>query len=563
MRNVSSLRDRLLTGTSLVPCHATLSLQIVLLAAIVAFSPGMADADTLPLLAQQQQGEQAEVAVPTREEADLVLDLAGAVEVALDRSFAIYQLQQNHLQFAYSLESVRRSLRTNVRLTSSGLPNISQRIIPQLIGVPPELSYLRSNTMAANLQLLATQPLITDGLVYFSAGMNGNQGIQDLPNDLQSKNRSIQPFAVLGFNQPLFQYNQIKGDLRENELSFEQIRLRYTEDEVIQINRVTRDFYSLFQQQRQVEIQAENYRQAGINLATGRRQYQSARSNEVGVLTLRVEQSRSLSDLESAKTELERRRYVFNRAMGLPIETVVWVESALEYEPIAVDQALALERARQNRSDVRQAEIQLERDELQLRETSSFGKPDLELSASYALTGNSNLGALGYGDSWADHLSTSLDADNRSPFTNIQMTLSLPIFDWGYNASRVQRQIAVIQEQERRIAEIEADLAVTVINSIRAVEGAMRQMEILEEQLQIAQTSYTISQQQYGRGNITLTELLRAQDDWNTTQDRHLQAMIDYEMAKADLKEITMWDWETNQPVMQQTTPPVPFGKNG
>ncbi|MFC1559298.1 TolC family protein, partial [Gemmatimonadota bacterium] len=102
-----------------------------------------------------------------------------------------------------------------------------------------------------------------------------------------------------------------------------------------------------------------------------------------------------------------------------------------------------------------------------------------------------------------------------------------------------------------------------VINAVRAVEGAMRQMEILEEQLQIAQTSYTISQQQYGRGNITLTELLRAQDDWNSAQNSHLQALIDYETAKATLKENTMWDWETNQPVLQQTTPPVPFGKNG
>ncbi len=541
----------------------TLSLQIALLAAIVAFSPRIADADTLPVLAQQQQGEQVEVAVPTREEADLVLDLAGAVEVALDRSFAIYQLQQNHLQFAYQLETIRRSLRTNIRLTSNGLPNIRQQIDARLIGVPPELNYLQRNTIGADLALIAYQPLITDGRITFATGMVGNQGVQDLPNDMQSKSRSMTPYAQIGFRQPLFQYNQIKGDLRENELSFEQIRLRFTEDEVIQINRVTRNFYDLFQQQRQVEIQAENYRQSGINLATGRRQYQSARSNEVGVLTLRVEQSRSLSDLESAKTELERRRYVFNRAMGLPIETVVWVESALEYEPIAVDQTLALERARQNRSDVRQAEIQLERDELQLKQTRSYGKPDLELSASYALTGNSNLGALGYDDSWADHLSASLASDNRSPFTNLQMTLSLPIFDSGLNASRVQRQLAIVQEQERRIAEVDADLAVNVINSVRAVEGAMRQMEILEEQLQIAQTSYRISQQQYGRGNITLTELLRAQDDWNTTQNRHLQSMIDYEMAKADLKEITMWDWETNQPVIQQTTPPVPFGKNG
>jgi len=554
VRNVSSLHDRL-------PGEAVRFLLPALLAIVVAGTPVTAEASATPSPFQQQ--EEAAVAVPTRDEADLVLDLPGAIDIALDRSFAIFQLQQNHLQTAYFLESARRSLRTSINLNSTGLPTINQRINAQLIGVPPELTYLRNNSTSADLSIQAIQPLITDGTVWFALSMSGYHGVQDLPNDLQSKNRSVQPYAAVGFNQPLFQYNSIKGNLRENELSFESEGLRYTENELIQINLVSQYFYSLFQQQRQVEIQSERLQQAELNLATGRRQYQSARSNEVGVLTLRVERSRSLSDLEAARVELERRRYVFNRAMGLPIETVVWVESSLEYEPIEVDVDLALERAMENRSDMRQEEIRLERNELTLQQTRSAGRPNLALNGSYALTGNSNLGGLGSGDSWGKHLNEALNADNRSPFTNIQMTLSVPIFDSGLNASRVQRQMAVIREQERRITEIEADLAVTVINTVRAMEGAMQQLVILGEQMQIAQTSYRISQQQYERGNITLTELLRAQDDWNNTRNSHLQALINFEMAKADLKEITMWDWETDQPVRQRTNPPVPFGENG
>ncbi len=555
MRNVSSLQDRF-------PGGAVRFLPLALLVTVVAGIPSTADAAARLSLFQQQE-EQAEVVVPTREEADLIIGLPGAIDIALDRSFGIFVLQQRHLQTAYYLESARRSLRTSVSLRSNGLPTIDQRINADLIGVPPELVYMRNNSISADLSLQAIQPLITDGTVWVALQMSGYQGIRDLPNDLQSKNRSMQPYAAIGFNQPLFQYNQIKGNLRENEISFESERLRYTENELNQINQVSQDFYNLFQQQRQVEIQAERLQQAELNLATGRRQYQSARSNEVGVLTLRVERTRSLSNLELEKVELERRRYVFNRAMGLPIETIVWVESTLEYEPIEVDVDLALERARENRSDVHQEEIQLERNELTLKQTRSTGRPNLALNGSFALTGNSTLGGLGYTDSWGKHLTEALDADNRTPFTNIQMTLSVPIFDSGLNASRVQRQVAVIQEQERRIAEIEADLAVTVINTVRAVEGAMQQLVILGELMQIAQTSYRISQQQYGRGNITLTELLRAQDDWNTTQTSHLQALINYEIAKADLKEITMWDWVTNQPVRQRTNPPVPFGENG
>lgn len=89
----------------------------------------------------------------------------------------------------------------------------------------------------------------------------------------------------------------------------------------------------------------------------------------------------------------------------------------------------------------------------------------------------------------------------------------------------------------------------------------MRLMEILEENLQIARISYQISQQQYERGEINLNDLMQAQGQRRTTERNHLQAWITFEMAKADLKEITLWDWETNQAVSQRTTPPTPFEK--
>ena len=33
--------------------------------------------------------------------------------------------------------------------------------------------------------------------------------------------------------------------------------------------------------------------------------------------------------------------------------------------------------------------------------------------------------------------------------------------------------------------------------------------------------------------------------------------------AKADLKEITLWDWETDQPVTRRTTPATSFIRRG
>ena len=98
-----------------------------------------------------------------------------------------------------------------------------------------------------------------------------------------------------------------------------------------------------------------------------------------------------------------------------------------------------------------------------------------------------------------------------------------------------------------------------VTDRVRAVESAMRRFAIQEANVQVAETSYGFTQRRFDRGEITFTELAQAQDQLSRTRTLHLNALITYEMAKADLKEITLWDWETNQPATQRTQPPQPF----
>jgi outer membrane protein TolC len=104
-----------------------------------------------------------------------------------------------------------------------------------------------------------------------------------------------------------------------------------------------------------------------------------------------------------------------------------------------------------------------------------------------------------------------------------------------------------------------------VTDRVRAVETAMRRLQIQEENVQVAQTSFDFAVRRFDRGELTTTELARAQDQLSQTRINYLNAWISFEMAKADLKEITLWDWETNQPAVRRTTPPEPFGwrRNG
>ncbi len=501
----------------------------------------------------------------TRDQADLVLTLDQAVDLSLERSFTVYNLGQQYLQTNYLVENARRQLRTRINFDST-LPGITQMITPDLISDGmggQELIFLRDSQSWVYSEINIVQPLITNGWLQLSTGLVGFDVFRELPN-MNVESRSVQPSVGVQFNQPLFQYNQVRGTLRSASLSFESLDLRYTEDELRTINDVSQQYYNLYAQQEAVRLADERYRQSERNYQSGQRRLEAGLLAETDVMQLSVTRMNDLDALETAMNQLEQAQFAFNRMVGLPLDQQVWAEARQEYEPIAVDLERALELAFQNRSDLRRSEISREQLDLTLRQTRSDGRPDLQLNIGYDLTGNSSLTALPT-QSWYTHLQESLDPENRSPNTNISMTLSIPLFDWGRNRSMVERIRSQIQVAERQIEETEQELIRTVTDRVRAVETAMRRLQIQEENVQVAQTSFDFAVRRFDRGEMTTTELARAQDQLSQTLNNRLNAWISFEMAKADLKEITLWDWETNTSAQRRTAPPEPFGwrRNG
>jgi outer membrane protein len=536
----------------------TTALLAILLGAVVLPAATRAQVTQTPPTTQVQAIPQTSVDIFNREDAEQVLNLVETIQLALDQSFSVYQLKQNFLRSSYSLEAAQRALKTQVTFDGT-LPSIRQGINASLLGTPPQLYYLRNGQTNASASFNIIQQLITNGRITLTTSMSANDNFNELPSGARSEARSFQPSVGIRYTQPLFQYNDIKGTLRTAELSFEQLQRSYTQDELQRINTMTNQFYQLFRQQRTLELRANSFQQSEMNYQTGLRKFNAGLIAEVDMLRLEVRRGQDLDGLESAKNSHQQQQFAFNRLVGLPLETRIWVDASLDFRPITVDQVRALELAFANRSDVRSAQIALEQSEMSLESTISQGRPDLQMSLAYDLRGNSTLGGYGPNDPWGDHLKGGLDPDNRSPNTNISLTLSIPLFDWGRNAANVQRQIAQMRTQERQIEEASENLRRDVINRVNAVSSAMRRLDVLQKSVTVAQTSYDISQKRSERGEITLTDLLQAQNELDTAQNSYLDALIDFETAKASLKEITLWDWETNQPAQQRTTPPRPF----
>jgi outer membrane protein TolC len=102
----------------------------------------------------------------------------------------------------------------------------------------------------------------------------------------------------------------------------------------------------------------------------------------------------------------------------------------------------------------------------------------------------------------------------------------------------VLRSTEIDQEQERRQVIQEIRAVITRLNESRG------RLEELKQTQQVAQRSFEISQARFDNGDITGQELAQDRDRLTDARQNYLTAFIDYQLAVADLKRNTLYDWE-------------------
>lgn len=496
---------------------------------------------------------------------EVIVTLPEAIRQALDRSFDLFEYRQRYLEAAFGLEETRRGLGFRVDL-SGVVPGRSQEIALDALQVEQgagfTVSYFDQATTRLRTSLNVVKPLPTDGTIAIRGRISGvdyrSTPIGDpVLGDEPAVLRLIHPRIGIEYTQPFFQFNRTKARLRKAELRFEGMQLGLTEEELRQVSGITRQYYELMQRQELLRIAEELYRQSGENADIGKRKFAAGLIPEVERLALEITRSSSEARLEAARADLERERLRFNRLVGLPLQTrvAVAVDTALHVVEVDAERAVAL--ARQNRSERRRAEIDVERTRLELDRIDSLGRPSLALSVSYELAGISTKTA-GPLASWSDHLTAAFDPESLFPFSNVELALRVPLFDRGRHSSAVQRQRAKVKVAERRAEEVEEILEKTVRGLVGLIHSAGRRAGVHSRNRLLAREYYAISRTLFEEGEITSTELLLALQQRIETETRFLDALVALESAKAALRELTLWDWERNLPVKLITTPPVP-----
>ena len=484
----------------------------------------------------------------------LVLTIDEAIDIALDKSYNIKNLEQFVIGAERNLWAAKAGYRT--RITGNiYTPAYDEgfTLVEQVEGNPVAKQF-GSFQMRGTLDIIQPMPWIPFGggdLTFRSEAyqLNSWTPSRTIP-DLDIKSNKFFTSLSLIVNKPLFTINEVALELESAELNYERQSRRFKRMELDLVYEVTNSFYLLYRLSQQHEINIEKVRRQEDIYNTTKNKYDAGLIAEVDAMQAEVDLIRDQNELKESEGRLNEQEAAFKQLIGVPLATQVKVITELELKRVVIDVTRAIGLALQNRSEIVEQQINIEDQKISIKQTDARVAINGNLRGYYTFSGFSDP-ALPYGTSTADLLSSSWDVLKQTPNRGITFNLEVPIWDWGRNKAQVDAAKAVLTRDELTLDNLYVTIEREVRDVVRKVDEAWDRVEMLARSREVAERSFDISLQRFANGDITSTELARASDQLNDAKLSYLTAYNEYKLALADLRRKTLYDFEKDQPLVE------------
>lgn len=470
------------------------------------------------------------------------LDLESSIAIAKMKSFDMLSLKEDLNIAQYNLKSATSRFKTHVDLDLT-LPQFNNALEPYTDS-DGSTKLLPSRKSTYNGQLTISQPLPTDGRIYVTSGFN------NIDNYLWS-NRIMTMSTRIGLSQPVnaFYYNDIRSSYKRAELNYEQTQKRLKREELNLVYNVSNAFYSLLSLQKREDIARMNLERQKEAYTTAKNKYDAGLIREVDALQMEVDLAEAQNNYDVAIISRQASLNNFKEIIGVSLQDSVILSSNLDYKIVAVDAGKAVELAMQNRSEIREQEIRLQLNKIDIKRQKSYGMATGNINASYQRMG-ANEGPMG--NDFMDAVNSTFD-DFRTPSDNaglgIGFTVNIPIIDWGENKALVRAAEARLQQNMYQQEVVKRSIESEVMNLVADLNSSLKRLQLLEKNVSVAEKSFEITRARFSDGDIDSQALALERDRLNNAYVTHLSAYINYQLKIADLMRKTFYDFQNDRPI--------------
>jgi outer membrane protein TolC len=466
------------------------------------------------------------------------LTLERLLQLTLSNSYEVRFLNMSVQQTQLRLRAERARLRSNVSLDISA-PQFTYASEPRWNSQLGLFETVREDSRHWEAQLSIRQPVIlfgypTNGYLSLNNRMyRDDQRSPDGEKEVTFYNRYF-----IQYTQPLFQANSLKNSLEEAELDLEDAQIEYNGDMMEMIEEVSENYFELFENAYQQTVEASFVANLEAALQAAQEAAAANPARAIEPDQIRVELANAREELQSSQSRFRIETARLKTELNLAEEVNIVIDPVIDFTPVQVNVEEATRYATELTPRLRQLAMDRREGEIQLEETRSQNgfRMDLEFS---------------YGREKRDEFLRELWGEPENTYT-IDVNARVPIWDWGARKARIEAQQINLARTDLQVEQAEIQIVSNVTNEIRNLEELQGRVIAMQDNLELARNISVQSLERYRAGAITALDLLQSLRRESDTAENYLEAYTSWRRVIQELQQMTYWDFETSQPVLQR-----------
>ncbi|MDD5015671.1 MAG: TolC family protein, partial [Atribacterota bacterium] len=314
------------------------------------------------------------------------------------------------------------------------------------------------------------------------------------------------PIISISANKIIYSGGKIKSLIDQAEAN-KQISLNDLNREKQEIiYKVTEAYYQILQAEGIKKVSAQAVKQIQAHLESSEALLKEGMIAPIDLNRIKSQLSNLEHNLIKAENGYELTMYNLNSIMGVDLNTELLLENNLSYEPCEIDLEQALIQAGENRLEMMNILQQRRIMEAMVDAVKSNRKPQVAFSAESGITG------------W-----------------QAMIVAEYSFLDGGVNKAKIEQaeiKLTQVDQSEKQMKQlIEFEVRSAYLN----MKEAEKLIKVAEEGIKNSQESFRIAQVKYNEGIATNTEVIDAQSTLIEAETNHLNALYDYNTARATL----------------------------
>lgn len=462
--------------------------------------------------------------------AQQVFTINDIIERAKNQSPSAKQAETRKENRYWAYRNFRTNYNPQLRL-SGRLPY--QKQVTQAPLSDGTFQYAKVNQFNSFLNLGLEQPIPwTAGTISMNSSLGYFNNYNHDPESLRPREQWSGTVMSIEYNQPLFSFNSLKWQKKTEPLRYEESKREYVEQmEFVSRESVNR-FFNVLQHQINLQIARFNLANNDTIYKIEQGRYNIGTTSLDKLLQVELQLLRSRQAVAEASLALQTARLQLRSYIGLNSDEEFELLLPETIPDFHVNVEEALEFARKNRA----AYIAFERRRLEAEREVAMARGQrwqAELTAAYGLNNN----GLVLNDVY-------IDPTEQQQFN---LTLSVPVLDWGRNKSRLRTAMANKEFNDFDIAQEEVNFEQEVITQARQFEMLRLQIEITKKSDEVATERYNVAQNRYLIGKIDITNLNIALTEKDNAKRSYIEALKLFWLAYFDLRRLTLYDFANRE----------------